>query len=54
MAIVHAPAEGKKTFEKLLQKNTKHIKWIMKENLKKNRLIKTDSEWVKMMGDKLE
>ena len=32
VAIVHAPAEGKKAFEKLLQKNTKHIKWIMKEN----------------------
>ena len=54
VAIVHAPAEGKKAFEKLLQKNTKHIKWIMKENLKKNRLIKTDAEWVKMIESKLK
>lgn len=54
VAIVYAPAEGKKVFEKLLQKNGRHIKWIMKENLKKNRLIKTDSEWVKMIESKLK
>ena len=53
VAIVHAPVEGKKAFEKLLKKNSKHIKWIMKENLKKNRLIKTDAEWVRMMEGKL-
>ena len=54
VAIVHAPAAGKKAFEKLLQKKSKHIKWIMKENLKKNRLIKTDAEWVKIMESKLK
>lgn len=54
VAIVHAPAGGKKAFEKLLQKKSKHIKWIMKENLKKNRLIKTDAEWVKIMESKLK
>lgn len=46
--------QKEKVFEKLLQKNGRHIKWIMKENLKKNRLIKTDSEWVKMIESKLK
>ena len=53
VAIVHAPAEGKKVFEKLLKKDSKHIKWIVKENLKKNRLIKADAEWVSEMERKL-
>ncbi|QTQ10817.1 hypothetical protein HRI96_00565 [Treponema parvum] len=53
VAIVHAPAEGKEAFEKLLKKDSKHIKWIIKENLKKNRLIKADGEWVRAMESKL-
>ena len=47
VAIVHAPTNGKKAFEKLLETESKHIKWIIKENLKKNRLIKMDTAWVK-------
>lgn len=35
-------------FEKLIAyKDNKHIKWIIVENLKKNRLEKLDSDWVK-------
>ena len=38
---------GKQTFEKLLNyTESKHILWIVKENLKKNRLIKLDKKWV--------
>lgn len=38
---------GKQTFEKLLNyTDSKHILWIVRENLKKNRLIKLDAEWV--------
>lgn len=34
-------------FEKLLKhKSSKHIQWIMKENLKKKRLEKLDKDWV--------
>lgn len=43
----------KKAFEKLLETESKHIKWIIKENLKKNRLIKMDTDWVKKMEKRL-
>lgn len=36
-----------------IKKDNKHIKWIIKENLKKNRLIKADGEWVSAMERKL-
>jgi len=44
VAIVHTPENGKKVFERLLNCNGKHIRWIIKENLKKNRLIKLDPQ----------
>jgi len=54
VAIVHTPENGKKVFERLLAtKKGKHIKWIIKENLKKNRLIKMDANWVKEMENRL-
>jgi hypothetical protein len=47
VAICADEAYGKQTFEKLLDyTESKHILWIVKENLKKNRLIKLDAEWV--------
>lgn len=46
VAIVHAPAPGKQRFERLLASPGKHIRWIAKENLKKNRLVKMDPDWV--------
>jgi hypothetical protein len=47
VAICADEAYGKQTFEKLLDyTESKHILWIVKENLKKNRLIKLDEEWV--------
>jgi hypothetical protein len=46
VAIVASPEEGKKQFEKLLPAKNKHILWIVKENLKKHRLVKMDREWV--------
>jgi len=47
VAICADEAIGKQTFEKLLDyTQSKHILWIVKENLKKNRLIKLDAEWV--------
>jgi hypothetical protein len=53
VAIVHAPEKGKQIFEKLIIKKGKHIKWIIKENLKKNRLVKLDGDWVKEMENRL-
>jgi hypothetical protein len=41
------PTQGKSAMEKWMQDDDKDIHWIMKENLKKNRLIKIDTKWVK-------
>ena len=46
VAIAACPEKGKKLFEKWAGSKNKEIIWIMKENLKKNRLLKMDKEWV--------
>ncbi len=38
VAIAALPAEGRHAFEQMAQNQSKHIQWIVKENLKKNRL----------------
>ena len=37
---------GKPYMEKWLQSTDKDVRWVMQENLKKNRLIRLDEEWV--------
>ncbi len=49
VVIVSLPEEGKAVFEDVAQNQNKHIQWIVKENLKKNRLRVMDKEWVKKM-----
>jgi hypothetical protein len=39
-------AEGEKLMEKWLRVPDKDIRWIMRENLKKNRLRRLDPGWV--------
>jgi len=46
VAIVAQPAIGKPSFEYWLESDDKDVHWIMKENLKKNRLTRLDSDWV--------
>jgi hypothetical protein len=46
VAIVANPEYGKKLFEKWAKVNDKDIRSIIKENLKKNRLIKMDPKWI--------
>ena len=46
VAMVALPIEGKNLFKKLETSKNKHILWILRENLKKNRLLKMDSNWV--------
>ncbi len=48
------PEAGKPVFGDLLHLNDPDILWIMKENLKKNRLVKMDKEWVTRMHKKIE
>ena len=46
VAVVAAPAEGKRLMEKWLSATDPDIQWIMRENLKKTRLIRMDPAWV--------
>jgi hypothetical protein len=54
VAIAAMPEAGKPMVQKWLDSPDKHIRWIMKENLKKNRLVKMDADWVKECLKKLE
>jgi hypothetical protein len=40
---------GKPLMEKWLQSEDKDVRWVMQENLKKNRLIRLDETWVEKM-----
>jgi hypothetical protein len=46
VAVAACPWKGKKLMEKWAGIGDKTVAWIMKENLKKNRLLKMDNEWV--------
>lgn len=54
VAVVALPAEGKALMEKWLVKPDKDVRWIMKENLKKARLVRMDAGWVKKWRGKIE
>ena len=54
VAVAALPAEGKALMEKWLVKPDKDVRWIMKENLKKNRLVRMDAGWVKKWRGKIE
>lgn len=47
VAAAAYPEAGKKAMEKWFSSKDKDIIWIMKENLKKNRLERKDPEWAK-------
>ncbi|NIM90433.1 MAG: hypothetical protein GTO17_05740 [Candidatus Aminicenantes bacterium] len=54
VAVVSFPQEGKKYMEKWIQYKDQDIGWIMKENLKKNRLQRMDASWVAGMKANLD
>lgn len=54
VVIVALPGAGKPLFEKWLDSRNNDVCWLMKENLKKNRLVKMDAAWVKKCSRKLE
>jgi len=39
--------------ELLFTSEDKDVRWIMRENLKKNRLARMDAKWVKYWQDKM-
>ncbi len=47
VAVAALPARGKALMEKWLVSTDKDIQWIMKENLRKTRLARMDSAWVR-------
>jgi hypothetical protein len=46
VAVSASPEKGKPVMENWLQSENADVRWIMKENLSKNRLIKMDTDWV--------
>lgn len=46
VAVVAAPASGKRLMGRWLGSPDRDIRWIMRENLKKNRLLRMDAAWV--------
>jgi hypothetical protein len=47
VAASSLPEEGKALMEKWFLKPDKDVRWIMKENLKKARMLRMDAEWVR-------
>lgn len=54
VAVAALPKEGKQAMEKWLKSQNPDIRWVMKENLKKNRLMKMDAEWAKLSSTRLK
>lgn len=46
VVVAAQPEPGKPRMEKWIKSEDKDIRWVMKSNLKKNRLVKTDPDWV--------
>jgi hypothetical protein len=46
VAVAALPREGKKRMEQWLSSTDPDVAWVMKENMKKNRLAKMDPAWV--------
>ena len=53
VAVAALPIPGKRIMEKWLKSKNPDVKWLLKENLKKNRLIKMDAAWVEACREKL-
>jgi len=52
VAVVASPEDGKKLMKKWLADPDKDVRWIMHENLKKNRLVRLDAGWVQQCKSK--
>jgi hypothetical protein len=50
VAVAALPEGGKPLMEKWLASKDKDIQWIMRENLKKNRLARMDADWLKRLS----
>jgi hypothetical protein len=46
IAVAACPQEGKRLIEKWIGSKDKDVMWVLRENLKKKRLLRMDKEWV--------
>jgi hypothetical protein len=53
VAVAALPKEGKPAMERWLSSGDPDVRWIMRENLKKDRLARMDAEWVERWIAKL-
>ncbi|TFH19502.1 MAG: hypothetical protein E4H10_17745 [Bacteroidia bacterium] len=53
VSIVAYPEKGKPLFENIIHNTDPDVQWIVRENLKKNRLIRMDPDWVNAMKTRL-
>lgn len=54
VAVAALPDTGKPLLEKWAHSENKDIRWMIRENLKKNRLVKLDPNWVKACQQMLQ
>lgn len=53
VAVAAAPAIGKPSFEHWLATTDRDVRWVLRENLKKNRLLRLDPTWVSVCLERL-
>ncbi len=53
VAVAASPDDGKRAMEKWFTCADKDLRWVMAENLKKNRLVRMDATWVKSSQSKM-
>jgi hypothetical protein len=54
VVVAALPEAGKPAFEKWSDSPSRDVRWLMKENLKKKRLIRLDPGWVKACNRRLD
>jgi hypothetical protein len=54
VAVAASPTDGKRAMEKWLTNRDPAVQWIMRENLKKDRLRRMDAAWVKTWTARLK
>jgi hypothetical protein len=53
VATVALPKKGKEMMERWFLSEDRDVRWVMRENLKKNRLARIDADWVEYWKDRL-
>ena len=54
VAVAAFPEEGKPRMERWIDSKDQDVRWVMKQNLRKNRLTRLDPNWVKRAQERLK